>query len=220
MRAKKKPIGAPVGPRAANVAETKEKILRAAIDQFAQNGFAGARIDVICEMAGVNARMIYHYYDDKAGLYVAVLEHVLGQLRTEELKLDVTTSEPLEGLISMFNFTFEHFSRHPELIRLLSAENLEEAKFLKESIATPTVASPVLDQIGTLLKRGQAQGTIRAGIPPLHLYVTMVALAYFHKSNGYTLAAIFDKRVLSKPWQNEHYSMAREILATYLKKPA
>ncbi|MEH6727827.1 MAG: TetR/AcrR family transcriptional regulator [Hyphomicrobiales bacterium] len=217
MAPKTKRIGAPFGPRAVNIAETRERILKAAIEQFAQGGFSGARIELICKHADVNPRMIYHYFGDKAGLYVAVLEHVLGQLRTEELKLDVSQSEPLDGLLTMFDFIHGHFASHPELIRLLSSENLLEGAFLKNSDATPSVASPVVEHIDTLLKRGEADGAIRTGLDPLHLYVVMVGLSYFHKSNAHTLSIIWGSSMTSEAWQNEHKRIAREMLKTFLR---
>lgn len=217
MAARKKKIGAPTGPRAANIAETRERILQSAVSQFAQHGFSGARIENICKDADVNPRMIYHYFNDKAGLYIAVLERVLNDLRVEELELDVSAYAPLDGLLSMFDFTFRHFATHPELIRLLSAENLMEAQFLKNSVATPAVASPVIEQIDALLRRGERDGTVRAGIDALHLYVAMVGFAYFHKSNAYTLSVIWDTSLLAKDWQAEHYRLAREMLEAYLR---
>jgi AcrR family transcriptional regulator len=206
-------MGAPSGPRAANVAETRERILRAAIVQFSRQGFAGARIENICAEASVNPRMIYHYFSDKAGLYIAVLERVLNDLRIEELKLEVATSEPLEGLLTMFEFTFRHFASHPELVRLLSAENLMEGEFLRASESTPLVASPVIGHIRKMLAKGEASGSVRKGIDPLHLYVTMVALSYFHKSNAYTLGIIFRTDIMTTDWQDRHFAMARDMLA-------
>lgn len=219
MTKQRRRMGAPSGPRAANVAETRERILRAAVDQFARQGFAGARVETICAEAGVNPRMIYHYFSDKAGLYVAVLERVLGDLRVEELKVEVDASEPFEGLMTLFEFTFHHFANHPELIRLLSAENLLEAEFLGSSVSTPVAASPVIGHIRTLLEKGGASGTVRPGVDPLHLYVTMVALSYFHKSNAYTLGVIFRSDITTAEWQAQHLAMARDLLATYLRPP-
>lgn len=216
---RQKRMGAPTGPRAVNIAETRERILRAAITQFSQNGFSGARIETICEAAGVNPRMIYHYFSDKAGLYVSVLEHILGELRAEELKLDVLTSTPLQGLLTMFDFTFSHFAKHPELIRLLSGENLMEAEFLKNSVATPSVASPVVEHIDTLLRRGEVEGSVRPDIDALHLYVLMVALSYFHQSNAYTLSHIWNTDLLSDGWQQDHRQVARAMLTAYLQPP-
>src|ERR1700678_761348 len=103
---------------------TRERILVAALGEFAEKGYAGGRLDAICATARANIRMVYHYFHDKAGLYVAVLEHVLGELRQEELKLDVEHVSPLDGIMQLFDFTYEHFGQHPELIHILSGENL------------------------------------------------------------------------------------------------
>ena len=211
-----KRMGAPAGSRVLNASETRDRILQAGVDQFALHGYAGATIGTICKTADVNARMVYHYFDDKAGLYIAVLEYALGQLRAEELKLDVSNCDPLEGLLTMFDFMFAHFSDHPELIRLLSAENLMHATFLKASSATPIMASPVIQHIRDLIRRGKESKDIRSELDPLHLYVAMVALCYFHKSNAHSLSVIFGVEVLTEEWRERHRQVARQILVSYL----
>lgn len=52
---------------------TRRGILAAAIDEFAANGYAGARIDRIAARAEVNKRMIYHHFGGKRVLFEAVL---------------------------------------------------------------------------------------------------------------------------------------------------
>ncbi len=195
---------------------TRARILDVAIREFAANGFSGARVDTICRNADVNPRMIYHYFGDKAGLYVAVLEDVLGELRSEELKLEVDHVDPLDGMLALFRFIHGHFGRHPELIALLNGENLLEGRFLKRSAATPMQASPLLALIAGLLRRGEASGAFRAGIDPLVLYVTMVSLCYFHRSNAHTLSAIFRKNLKSPAWQNAQRRLAEEMIARVL----
>jgi len=54
-------------------ASTRATILQAALAEFAEHGPAGARVDRIAAVAGVNKRMLYHYFGDKAGLFQAVL---------------------------------------------------------------------------------------------------------------------------------------------------
>ena len=54
-------------PRQADV--TRQRILQAAIKEFAAEGYSGARVDAICKRARSNPRMIYHYFGDKDGLY-------------------------------------------------------------------------------------------------------------------------------------------------------
>jgi AcrR family transcriptional regulator len=57
---------------------TRDRILRTAIAEFSDKVYSGARILTICRKSRANPRMIYHYFAGKDGLYVAVLEHVLG----------------------------------------------------------------------------------------------------------------------------------------------
>lgn len=212
----------PTGPRRRpgpkrNADHTRERILQAATAQFSAKGYSGARVDAICRMAKANPRMLYHHFGDKDGLYVAVLEVVLGDLRREELRLEVDHVEPLEGMMQLFDFIHGHFGEHPELIHLLSGENLLRARFLRRSVDTPVVASPLIDLVERLLRRGERQGVIRKGIEPLHLYVMMVALSYFHRSNAYTLSTIFRTDLLAPQWQAQHKKIAADMLARFLR---
>jgi TetR/AcrR family transcriptional regulator len=73
-------------------------ILRAAALEFAERGFAGARVDEIARRAGVNKAMLYYHVGDKAALYEKVildtvsaveasLREALGREATPEGKL-------------------------------------------------------------------------------------------------------------------------------------
>ncbi|HLK91119.1 MAG TPA: TetR family transcriptional regulator [Polyangia bacterium] len=198
---------------------TRENILRAAIDEFATHGYSGARVERIRRRARANTRMIYHYFGDKSRLYVAVLEHVIGDLRQEELRLEVAEVDPLEGLLELFEFVDRHFAAHPELITLLSGENLLRGRFMRSTAKPPIISSPLMPLIEELLRRGQREGLIRAGIDPLHLYIAMVALCYFHRSNAHTLSFLFRTDLLAPAWQSRHKKVALELLTSYLRAP-
>jgi AcrR family transcriptional regulator len=197
---------------------TRDRILRAAITAFSEKGYSGARVEAICKASRANPRMIYHYFGDKDRLYVAALEHVLGELRSEELKLDIALVAPLDGMMQLFDFTFDHFGKHPELIHLLSGENLLKARFLRRSAKTPIVASPVIRLIDELLRRGERKGDFRRGIDALHLYVMMVGFAYFHRSNAHTLSVIFQSELLAPIWQAEHRRYAKDMVMRFLRR--
>jgi len=199
-----------------NADRTREKILKAAISEFAAHGFNGARVERIRTRARANTRMIYHYFGDKRRLYVAVLEHVIGELRHEELQLEVDHVDPVAGLMQLFEFVHGHFGTHPELIPLLNGENLLGGRFLRSSTKTPIITSPLMALMERLLKRGEAEGLIRPGIDPLHLYVVMVALSYFHRSNAHTLSTLFRTDLLASAWQSQHKKVAVEMLGRYL----
>jgi len=123
-------------------------------------------------------------------------------------------------MMQLFDFTYEHFGQHPELIHILSGENLLRARFLKKSSRTPVVASPLIAMIDELLKRGAKAGVFRRGVDPLQLYVTMVGFAYFHRSNAHTLSVIFKSDILKADWQAEHKRYAREMMLGFLRRQA
>src|SRR5690606_3428556 len=117
-------------PARRDPARTRARLLDAAVAEFGDHGFSGARTDRIARNAGSNIRMLYHYFGSKDELYVAVLEAVLADLRHDELQLDIDTLEPLEGLLCIFDFVENHFAAHPRLRKLLAFENLNEARHL------------------------------------------------------------------------------------------
>jgi AcrR family transcriptional regulator len=208
----------PSKPKAAKSAlGTRERILRAAVNEFAAKGYSGGRIEAICASARVNIRMIYHHFGGKEGLYIAALEETLSGLRSEELKLDFEAAPPMEAMLQLFEFTYEHFAAHPRLISLLSGENLLKAKFLKRSKRTPVISSPVLTQLKKIIERGEAEGRFRPGIDPLQLYVLIVSLSYFHLSNGYTLSVIFEQDIFRSDWLAQHKLIARDVVMRYVK---
>lgn len=195
----------------------RDALLAAATAEFARNGFAGARIGRLCKQAGTTVRMVYHYFGSKSGLYIAVLEEAMGELRAAELKLDVDDTTPLLGLLRLFDFIHDHFDANPQLISLLSTENLAQARYLKQSAKIPAMSSPVPKLIERLVRRGVDEGSIRRSVDPLRLYVMMVALSYFHLSNVHTLSAIFDEDLTREGWRRQQRRDARAMVEGYLR---
>ncbi len=56
-------------PAARDPDATRERILAAALAEFADKGLAGARVDAIARRARVNKRMLYHYFGNKQALF-------------------------------------------------------------------------------------------------------------------------------------------------------
>src|SRR3954465_14866205 len=59
----------PMGTRAQRAAERRDAILAAALDEFAAQGFAAARLDDVAKRAGVAKGTIYLYFADKETLF-------------------------------------------------------------------------------------------------------------------------------------------------------
>src|SRR5437660_9610002 len=77
MMRKKTMMSGDIRPKRERDAEVAWKsILDAAEEIFAEHGFDGARIDAIAAASVYNKSLIFHYFDDKLGLYTAVLKRI------------------------------------------------------------------------------------------------------------------------------------------------
>jgi AcrR family transcriptional regulator len=177
---------------------TSAAILAAAVKEFTEKGFSGARIEEIAERANVNKRMLYHYFGDKEALYLAVLEGAYVAIRSAEGQLHLSSRDPLEGMRELTKFTWRYFIEHPEFLSILNTENLHKAKYLKRSARIFDLHSPFVSVIKDLLDRGAAQGVFRSDADPINVYVSIAALGAFYLSNRYTLSTIF-RRDLGSP---------------------
>ncbi len=197
-RVKRKPKPqASAAPRSSIVTRDPERtraaILRAATAEITAKGLTGARVDAIAKRAGINKRMLYHYFGDKQGLYLAVLENTYSAIRTAEVGLNLTELDPLAGMRKLVLFTWQYFIDHPEFLSLLATENMNRAAYLKKSKAIRPLHGSLVDVIDVLLKRGAEQGIFRAGVDPVDLYISIAGLGFFYMSNRHTLSTIFGK---------------------------
>ncbi|MCD6734010.1 MAG: TetR family transcriptional regulator [Burkholderiaceae bacterium] len=195
---------------------TREAILSAATDEFAQHGLAGARVDRIAERAGVNKRMLYYYFGQKEGLFLAVLEGAYQRIREEEHTLNLTQVEPTEAIRRLVAFTWEYHMAHPEFVTLLNTENLYRARHLKKSSRVRTWHSPFVAMIAEVLERGHKAGVFRAGVDPVQLYISIAGLAYFYLSNRFTLSTIFDRDLMTPKSRVERLSHMTDLVLGYL----
>src|SRR5437016_13458840 len=101
----------PVVRLSRNPERTQERILKAAFKEFAGKGFAGARVDSIARRAGINKRMLYHYFGDKEALFREVLRRKMAQRLAWSV---ATPNDPAESL----PYWFDLACKDMDLIRL------------------------------------------------------------------------------------------------------
>jgi TetR/AcrR family transcriptional regulator len=176
-----------------NPAATRKKLLTAARREFARRGLAGARVDEIAGRAGVNKQLVYHYFGDKDALYLAVLEWVYEEIRTQEHRLNLEGLPPQRAIRKLIESSFDHLAAHPDFIVLLNDENRGGARHVRGSRRLEAMHSPLVSMVSKILKDGVRTGVFRSGINPLHLYISIAGLSYFFFSNTPTLSAIFGK---------------------------
>jgi len=176
---------------------TRGRILDAALAEFARHGLGGARVDRIAERAGANKRMLYYYFGDKDGLFLAALENRYAHIRSAERSLQLEHLDPREALKRLVEFTWKYFLEHPEFMTLLNSENLHKGRHVKNSKRVRDMHSTLVETLRTVLRRGEAQGLFRKGVDPVQLYISIAGEGYFYLSNRYTLSRIFDRDLMA-----------------------
>ncbi|WP_431282392.1 TetR family transcriptional regulator [Humitalea sp. 24SJ18S-53] len=203
-----------LSPRAA---ATRQRILDAALVEFAANGLAGARVDEIAARADANKRMIYAYFGSKEDLWLAVLETAYAQKRAEEHALETTTLPPMEAMRALVRFNLRYTAAHPEFVALLNQENIHRAAYLKRSGAVPALYSPLLAALSRVLERGQAEGVFRAGVDAMQLYVSILALGHFYIANRHTLSTIFGTELTTEAALAAREAHIEQVVLGYLR---
>ncbi|MBU8544430.1 MULTISPECIES: TetR/AcrR family transcriptional regulator [Roseomonadaceae] len=179
-------------------AETRREVIEAAIAEFSARGFSGARVDDIAARMRTTKRMIYYYFGGKAQLYAAVLEHVYGRMRDAEQALQLDTRPAMEALRRLVEVTFDHHAQHPEFVRLVSVENIHEARIVAASETIPARNAAIIGTLRDLITRGQAEDVFRAGLDALDLHMLISGFCFYRISNRHTLHAIYG-RALEAP---------------------
>lgn len=150
--------------------ETRARIIQAAKDVFAEQGFAGARVDEIARRAQVNKAALYYHIGDKQALYGEVLHDVIGT-NARRLAADmVALSEPEEKFRAYFATLREAIGRNPQMPRIMMREMASDGINLPDVFFQDLdmVLKIVTDMIEEGVKRGVFIDTIPIGV---HLIV-------------------------------------------------
>jgi TetR/AcrR family transcriptional regulator len=147
--------------------QTKARILEAAVQQFSENGLAGARTEQIAEAAGVNKALLYYYFKGKEDMYAAALESVAeGVLASNMAVVDAGGSAGERFLRS----TLSHFDRlhtNPGFQSLMQQEmvRLHRGEAYALSPLVEKFFRPLMLRMAEVLDEGIASGELIAVDP-------------------------------------------------------
>jgi AcrR family transcriptional regulator len=201
----------PDPPRQRDAERTRAEILDVATSEFADRGYAGARINEIADKTSTTKRMIYYYFGGKEQLYIAVLEQAYGLIRSLEQSLDVEHLDPVEAIRELAALTFDHHESHPDFIRLVSIENIHRA----EHLARSSVLSGLV-VLGTILDRGWAAGLFREDVDALDVHQVISSYCVFRTANRHTFGAIFGRDMLDAGGREHQRQVLGDMVVAWL----
>jgi len=195
---------------------TREIILDAALREFADKGFDGARVDQIALLTGLNKNVLYHHFSSKDGLFVAVLERTYARIRASQNDISLRGMDPVAAARKLVISTGRIWIRYPEFLRLLFSENLHRGKHVSQSESIRKMYNPLLDTLRELLARGQAAGVFRPGLDPVDVYISITSLTAHYMNNRFTFEAIFQTDLMSPRRVRQRLEHAADMVLRYL----
>ena len=191
-------------------------IVAAAIDEFAARGFKGASMDAIAARTNTTRALINYYFGSKEKLYIAVLEQVYGEIREAEGRLDLDHLPPVEAVRRIVEFTYNYYLAHEGFVRLVVAENQARGRQLRKSRMMRTLNRPIIDRLGRVIERGQAQNEFRPDVDPVEIHKAVAALGMFNVTNQYTFGAIFQREMGAKGDVSGRCEIVVDMILSYL----
>ena len=138
------------------------RILRAAIEVFARDGYFSARMTDVAKAADVADGTLYLYFDGKEHLLLSVfddvLERFIDQLKQEMLRLD----DPLDKLKVMVRLHLGALGRDRALAQVLQIETRHSKKFMR--LLSRGKLGEYLSLLNDIVKEGQDLGRFRSDV--------------------------------------------------------
>lgn len=181
-------------PLRRNPERSRRRLLDAATRLFAARGFDGVAVEEIVRAARLNQRMVYHYFGSKDDLYLAVLTEAFARLESVEFAAMEATTEPAQQLRELLAAYFAFLDEHPDFVRLLLWENLQQGVHIARDPARFR-KNPFLERFAAVLADGRRRGVFRPPVDEKHLVVNLIGLCFIYTSNQYSLAASLGLRV-------------------------
>jgi AcrR family transcriptional regulator len=154
--------------------DRRTALLDAAVAEIARHGARGLRVEHVAKAANVSVALIYHYFGDRSTLLQRALEHV----GTRAVRY---TSRPLGETrrATLVATLLDEIQEAPE-VRTNSAAwgELRDTAIFDEALR-PTLAGLTaewVENIATLVRAGQRDGSIPASVPAGETAVRLTAL--------------------------------------------
>ena len=145
--------------------ENRERILAAALEVFARDGFRGATVDAIAGAAGMSKPNLLYYFPTKDAIYRTVLEGLLGTWLDPLRALDAD-GDPLREIGGYIERKVEMARDFPQESRLFANEMLRGAPILYDILASDLKA--LVDEKAEVLRGWSREGRL-APVNPHHL---------------------------------------------------
>jgi TetR/AcrR family transcriptional regulator len=193
--------------------ESRAAILRAAAQEFAELGIAGARTDSIAREARVNKALLYYYFKDKETLYDAVLDDAFAGMKTTVFRALDSDLPPREKVTAYAGAYFDFLASKPLYPRLMQREMMRARDGQSPHIdkLVRNYFQPIFARISDVVRQGVADGEFRP-VNPVHFVPSMIAIIVFY----FNSAPMMQKIVGHNPLTPERIAERRAAVLDFI----
>ncbi len=156
--------------------ETRQAILRAAEQVFAERGYAGARMDDVAAEVGIKRASMVYYFRDKRSLYLALLDDLFGELLRRYQVVLAKSGTARDSIFGFVEGWATHVAERPGSVRILMWESARVRRASADPLAEQL--EPIQATIIEVIEAGQRQGIFR-GIDPMRFIMIVTGATAF-----------------------------------------
>jgi AcrR family transcriptional regulator len=166
---------------------TKELLLRAAVDLFSQKGYLDTSIRDIATKAGISSSIIYHYFKDKEEMLFEIIrsttEDLIKSLREAEERIK-DPEECLRGMLRAHIVDF-NIKRKKESIIVVSDTHLLRNKNLQIMVKMQhEIFDIYMKKLNELSKRGRLRGDVDSFVMNFSIFGTINTFYQWYRERG------------------------------------
>jgi TetR/AcrR family transcriptional regulator len=154
-----------------------DRILDVAALEFAERGFAGARVDRIARRAKVNKAMLYYHFKSKDRLYKTLLRRMFTLAAERMQAVAQSNATPVEKLDRAIAGFAAFIDEHAFFPAIMLREVAEGGAHLDRATLAALAAVPIA--VGRIVQEGVAAGSFRPVHPVLAYFSMLAPIVFF-----------------------------------------
>ena len=104
--------------------KSREKILAASLELFANKGYDATSIDNIAKKAGISKGLIYNYFESKKSILLAIFDDAM-KMGEELLMGQMNIKDPVLRKKAIIELTFDMIKQRPDYVKFLTVMALQ-----------------------------------------------------------------------------------------------
>ena len=194
-------------PRTRIQTKNREAILDAGLEVFSTNGFRGATLDQIADVAGLSKPNLLYYFASKEDIHTTVLSQLLDTW-LDPLRAMNPDGDPVGELLGYVRAKLNLSRNYPRESRLFANEILQGAPRMRAAIEGDLKA--LVTEKSAVLTAWMDQGRI-ARVHPVHLIFSVWALTQHYADFDVQVRAVLGP-------DHDPFAEASDYLETLFRK--